>query len=74
MRLSRKEALRFFKSQEKCGNYYTLMVQMVDSSGATQLGYIMFEDILNKAYAQFLDENVSDPTVKWLSTGLKGDI
>eukprot|EP00972_Heterocapsa_arctica_P021211 3122616-Heterocapsa_arctica.AAC.1 len=50
------------------------MVQTTSSSGAKQLGYIMFEDILSKAYARFLDENVNDPAVKYLSTGLKGDI
>eukprot|EP00972_Heterocapsa_arctica_P000697 101280-Heterocapsa_arctica.AAC.1 len=74
MRLSRKGALRFLKSKAKVGNYYTLMVQTTSSSGATPLGYIMFEDILNKAYARFLDENVDDPAVKYLSTGPKGDI
>eukprot|EP00972_Heterocapsa_arctica_P105638 15563164-Heterocapsa_arctica.AAC.1 len=57
MRLSRKEALRFLRSKEKVGNYYTLMVQTMSNSGAKQLGYIMFEDILNKPYARFLYEN-----------------
>eukprot|EP00972_Heterocapsa_arctica_P045812 6762023-Heterocapsa_arctica.AAC.1 len=49
------------------------MAQTIDIHGAKQLGYIMFEDLLNKAYAQFLDF-ITDPKVAWLSTGIKGDI
>eukprot|EP00972_Heterocapsa_arctica_P010874 1593052-Heterocapsa_arctica.AAC.1 len=74
MRLSRKEAIRFLKGQEKFGNYYTLMAQTTDGKGAKQLGYIMFEDLLNKVYALFLDQFITDSRVKWLSTGIKGDI
>eukprot|EP00972_Heterocapsa_arctica_P069437 10259612-Heterocapsa_arctica.AAC.1 len=48
MRFSRKKAVSFLKSQEKCGIYYTLMVQTTDEKGAKQLGYIVFEDLLNK--------------------------
>eukprot|EP00972_Heterocapsa_arctica_P034980 5149264-Heterocapsa_arctica.AAC.1 len=62
-RLSRKEALRFLPSKEKVQNYYTLMVQTTSSTGAYQLGYIMFEDLQNKTYARVLDENVKDPEV-----------
>eukprot|EP00972_Heterocapsa_arctica_P044342 6546536-Heterocapsa_arctica.AAC.1 len=63
MRLSRKEAIIFLNSQEKVGNYFALMVQTMSGSGETQLGYIMFEIILNKEYAHFVDENVSDLTI-----------
>eukprot|EP00972_Heterocapsa_arctica_P074936 11060041-Heterocapsa_arctica.AAC.1 len=47
-RLTRMETLRFLHSKEKVQNYYTLMVQTKSSTGGTQLGYIMFEDLQNK--------------------------
>eukprot|EP00972_Heterocapsa_arctica_P013494 1987452-Heterocapsa_arctica.AAC.1 len=50
------------------------MVQTTSSTGAHQLGYIMFEDLQNKVYARVLDENVKDPEVRRFSVKNKGDI
>eukprot|EP00972_Heterocapsa_arctica_P063610 9387294-Heterocapsa_arctica.AAC.1 len=61
-------------SHEKTKHYHTLMVQTMNSTGAYQLGYIMFEDLGNKAYMKSLDSMITDANALWLNMKHKGDV
>eukprot|EP00972_Heterocapsa_arctica_P068405 10108067-Heterocapsa_arctica.AAC.1 len=73
-RLTRGELLQFMRSLEKTQNYYTLMVQTKNPAGAYQLGYIMFEDLGNKAYMNSLDPMLTNVNAQWLNQKHKGDV
>eukprot|EP00972_Heterocapsa_arctica_P053049 7812295-Heterocapsa_arctica.AAC.1 len=61
-------------SREKTQHYYTLMVQTMNTAGAYQLGYIMFEDLGTKAYMKALESMITDANALWPNVKHKGDI
>jgi hypothetical protein len=82
-RLSRSEALRVLASKAPCCNYYTLMACNPDDSGTKHLGYIMYQDVGNQAYATWLNSvckvkvvSPEDPAnvVNQLNIEHKGDV
>eukprot|EP00972_Heterocapsa_arctica_P114430 16442426-Heterocapsa_arctica.AAC.1 len=74
VRLSRKDANKFLKSQVSTQNYHAVMITYSNGTVHDCLGYLLYEDMGNKAYAMALKPCIQDEGALWLREDKKGDV
>eukprot|EP00972_Heterocapsa_arctica_P016623 2452761-Heterocapsa_arctica.AAC.1 len=74
VRLSRNQAIKSVHSCSYTQVMYTLMVGCTVEGQEQCLGYILYQDLGNKRYAQVLRKCIESKDTKVMNEGKKGDL